>query len=90
MFSTKKLQGIGWSLFGVQEVPGSNPGGPTKNLKELQTVDLHRVLYWSPTGVQNGRRGVGPLVESELAGPDSRRVSPPIDTDIPDNGHLSS
>jgi hypothetical protein len=27
-------------LLGVQEVPGSNPGGPTKFLKDLQTSDL--------------------------------------------------
>jgi len=54
----------------VQEVPGSNPGGPTKFLKELQTADLYEVLFWSPTGVQNGRRGGSPPVQSELTAPD--------------------
>ena len=45
-------------VVGVQEVPGSNPGGPTKILKELQTADLYIVLFWSPTGVQNGLSGL--------------------------------
>jgi hypothetical protein len=26
-------------VLGVQEVPGSNPGSPTKTLKDLQSVD---------------------------------------------------
>jgi hypothetical protein len=53
-------------LLGVQEVPGSNPGGPTKFFKELQIVDTPEVAFWSPTGVQNGRRGGGPPVQSVL------------------------
>jgi len=28
------------------------------------------VRFWSPTGVQNGRGGGGPLVRSELTAPD--------------------
>ena len=53
-------RGAAWlaRLLGVQEVPGSNPGGPTKYLKELQTQDLSKPTVWSPTGVQNGRRGL--------------------------------
>ena len=42
-------------LFGVQEVPGSNPGGPTKFLKDLQILTSLRlppgvrlVAFWSP------------------------------------------
>jgi hypothetical protein len=31
--------------LGVQEVPGSNPGSPTKYLKELQPVDLGSRLW---------------------------------------------
>jgi hypothetical protein len=51
-------RGAAWlaRLLGVQEVPGSNPGGPTKYLKELQTRDSSKRTVWSPTGVQNGRR----------------------------------
>ena len=48
--------GAAWlaRLLGVQEVPGSNPGSPTKYLKALQPVDLLRLLLWRPTGVQKG------------------------------------
>ena len=43
-------------MVGVQEVPGSNPGGPTKYLTELQTQDAFKPTVWSRTGVRNGRR----------------------------------
>jgi hypothetical protein len=36
----------------VQEVPGSNPGSPTKFLKDLEPADHPNPLVWSPTGVQ--------------------------------------
>ena len=51
-------RGAAWlaRLLGVQEVPGSNPGGPTKYSTELQTQNGSRTNLWSPTGVQNGRR----------------------------------
>src|SRR5579885_761132 len=36
----KSGRGAAWlaRLLGVQEVPGSNPGGPTKRFKELQPL----------------------------------------------------
>jgi hypothetical protein len=37
----------------VQEVRGSNPRGPTKFLKHLQTIDLRMAVFWGPIGVQN-------------------------------------
>jgi hypothetical protein len=40
-------------VFGVQEVPGSNPGGPTKYLKELQTQEVLDHSFWSPNGIQS-------------------------------------
>ena len=40
-------------MLGVQEVPSSNLGSPTKFLKELQARDPPQVAFWSPTGVQN-------------------------------------
>ena len=46
-------------LLGVQEVPSSNLGGPTKFLKDLQAADLPRPSVWSPFGVQNGRQPHG-------------------------------
>jgi ribosomal protein S30 len=36
-------------VVGVQEVPGSNPGGPTKVLRDLQPNSLPKIL---PHGVQ--------------------------------------
>ena len=42
--------------FGVQEVPSSNLGGPTKFLKDIQRAELPETPVWSPLGVQNGRR----------------------------------
>jgi hypothetical protein len=38
-------------LLGVQEVPSSNLGSPTKLLKELRMVRLFRAAFWSPSGV---------------------------------------
>src|SRR5580704_11070993 len=45
--------GAAWlaRLLGVQEVPGSNPGSPTKYLKELPTADLP-----DPTGFYGSTR----------------------------------
>ena len=57
-------------VVGVQEVPGSNPGGPTKFLKELQIAEFPEVAFWSPTGVQNRRRETVRLARSDLARPD--------------------
>jgi len=37
-------------LLGVQEVPGSNPGGPTKRFKQLEPSLLLRLPFWSPNG----------------------------------------
>ena len=47
--------GAAWlaRLLGVQEVPSSNLGGPTKEFKDLQTAVAADVLFWRPTGVQN-------------------------------------
>jgi hypothetical protein len=44
-------RGAAWlaRLLGVQEVPSSNLGGPTKFLKDLQTADLPQLRLWSPT-----------------------------------------
>ena len=55
MFSGR---GAAWlaRLLGVQEVPGSNPGGPTSLIKELHRPNPHTLTRWSPTGVQNGRQ----------------------------------
>jgi hypothetical protein len=41
-------------LAWVQEVPGSNPGCPTKFLKHLQSEHPSDPAFWSPFGVQNG------------------------------------
>jgi hypothetical protein len=50
------------AVLGVQEVPGSNPGGPTKSLKELQTSirpdipsGVRLVAVWSPILVSSPR-----------------------------------
>src|ERR1035438_5452011 len=50
-------RGAAWlaRLLGVQEVPSSNLGGPTKFLKGLQTPVLLDPAVWSPTGVQTLR-----------------------------------
>jgi hypothetical protein len=58
MYNEGSGRGAAWlaRLLGVQEVRGSNPRGPTKFLKHLQTADLPKVAFWSPTGVQNGCR----------------------------------
>ena len=39
-------------LLGVQEVPSSNLGSPTKFLKHLEIAIPPEVVVWSPTGVQ--------------------------------------
>src|ERR1039457_1904669 len=56
--------GAAWlaRLLGVQEVPSSNLGSPTKFLKELQTADPPQVAFWSPTGVQNLTPAYSPAV----------------------------
>jgi hypothetical protein len=41
---------------------GSNPGGPTKYLKDLQTVEPSEVAFWSPTGVQFARLRARPAI----------------------------
>src|ERR1700733_412861 len=40
-------RGAAWlaRLLGVQEVPGSNPGGPTKFLKELQRPHPSKAVF---------------------------------------------
>ena len=52
-------RGAAWlaRLLGVQEVPSSNLGGPTKFLKDLQTPTLFGLAVWSPTGVQKWTPG---------------------------------
>ena len=61
--STIKDSGCGaaWlaRLLGVQEVPGSNPGSPTKFPKDLQSADSHERAFWSPFGVQTLRFPLG-------------------------------
>ena len=56
-------RGAAWlaRLLGVQEVPGSNPGGPTKYLKKLQTRDLSRPAVWRPVLHLNQADFPGPL-----------------------------
>ena len=51
-------RGAAWlaRLLGVQEVPSSNLGGPTKYLKELQAAESPEMAFWHPDGVQNGRQ----------------------------------
>jgi hypothetical protein len=62
--------GAAWlaRLLGVQEVPSSNLGSPTKFLIQLQTPDPPEGAVWSPTGVQNGRPGCGLHEASVLTG----------------------
>src|SRR5581483_11560294 len=47
-------RGAAWlaRLLGVQEVPGSNPGGPTKFLKDLQAPNPTEPLQLGPNWVQ--------------------------------------
>jgi hypothetical protein len=45
--------------LGVQEVPSSNPGGPTKAFKGLPSPELPRPTVRSPTGVQTRRLPFG-------------------------------
>src|SRR5580704_1935461 len=47
-------RGAAWlaRLLGVQEVPSSNLGGPTKFLKDLQAPTLPGPPFWCPIGVQ--------------------------------------
>ena len=47
----------GRSLLGVQEVPSSNLGGPTKFLNDLQTTHLPIPSIWGPNP---GLRQPGP------------------------------
>ena len=49
-------RGAAWlaRLLGVQEVPSSNLGGPTKFLIDLQPRRSSQAAFWRPTGVQNG------------------------------------
>ncbi len=49
--------GAAWlaRLLGVQEVPGSNPGSPTKFLIDLQPGKPSRRGVWSPSGVPSAR-----------------------------------
>ena len=53
-------RGAAWlaRLLGVQEVPSSNLGGPTKRFKRLQPSTFFTLLAWRPTGVQIGRQRV--------------------------------
>ena len=46
-------RGAAWlaRLLGVQEVPGSNPGGPTKLLKHFPASPVFETSCWSPFGV---------------------------------------
>ena len=57
MCQFKTGRGAAWlaRLLGVQEVPGSNPGSPTKFLKDLHTPDLPSPGLLRPTGVQKMR-----------------------------------
>jgi hypothetical protein len=41
------------SRIGVQEVPGSNPVGPTKELQDLQPVSRHHLSRPGPNQVQS-------------------------------------
>jgi len=54
-------------LVGVQEVPSSNLGGPTKFLIDLQTGHSPPAAFWSPTGVQNGRQPGRPPQDTKNA-----------------------
>src|ERR1035437_5969377 len=68
-------------LLGVQEVPSSNLGSPTKFLKELQTRDPLQVAFWSPTGVQNWTPAVSPgLLGCFLSALNSPELSTPRKT----------
>ena len=46
-------------MLGVQEVPSSNLGGPTKRFKDLQTPPTSQTPPWSPIGVQIHRLPFG-------------------------------
>ncbi len=47
-------------VLGVQEVPGSNPGSPTKLLIDLQPGKSLKPHFWSPTGVHFWTPGAMP------------------------------
>ena len=61
-FPTGSGCGAAWlaRLLGVQEVPSSNLGSPTKFLKDIRTTDPSQVAFWSPTGVQKGTLAYSP------------------------------
>ena len=72
-------RGAAWlaRLLGVQEVPSSNLGGPTKTLIDLQTLDLPKASVWSPIGVQNGRRlGAQPPIRGACCFPRRAKYPP--------------
>jgi hypothetical protein len=49
-------------LLGVQEVPSSNLGGPTKYFKDLPREDHCFFVHWSPSGVQTANMVVVSVV----------------------------
>ena len=53
-FPTGSGCGAAWlaRLLGVQEVPSSNLGSPTKFIKDLRTVVRLDAAFWGPIGVQ--------------------------------------
>src|ERR1035441_8795245 len=78
-------RGAAWlaRLLGVQEVPSSNLGGPTKFLKDLQKADRPQVCLWSPTGVQTEDSGAlvfTHFVRPNFRPPNAPGLSPPIKT----------
>src|ERR1035438_2092606 len=77
--------GAAWlaRLLGVQEVPSSNLGSPTKLLKDIWTLLPLHSGFWSPSGVQNGRRGGhvrAPAVPTVFRSPNSLELSTPRKT----------
>ena len=59
VFSEDCLQVIDISCLGCKRSRVQIPAARPKSLKELQTADSLRTSFWSPSGVQNGRRPHG-------------------------------
>ena len=73
--------GAAWlaRLLGVQEVPSSNLGSPTKFLNDLEPEHFLVNRFWSPVGVQSGRRRPR-FFEPTKNCWNSWGLSPPIET----------
>ena len=77
-------------MLGVQEVPSSNLGGPTKFFKDFQRPALTSDVIWSPTGVQTWDTGASLSAPAKNTAP-NRGTSLILEKpDIPDILALSN